>query len=123
MKKRGIILGILVSVFVVLLIVVALLPGIVSSDLIKPFVLQRVNQQLPGQLEVKEWSLGWFGGIEGRGIVYDNRQNELLVQIAEFKAGDGLLQLILARGKLGTVEVNEPAVVFYISDKTKPQVT
>jgi uncharacterized protein involved in outer membrane biogenesis len=63
MKKTAVFLSVLVGLVLVVLIVVALLPGIVSSDVMKPFVLQKVNQQLPGQLEVKEWSLGWFGGI------------------------------------------------------------
>jgi len=123
MKKTGIILSILGGLFLVVLIIVALLPVIVSSDMMKPFVLQRVNQQLPGRLQVKDWSLGWFDGIESTGIFYDNRQDDLLVKIAEFKIHKGLLELIMTRGKLGTVEVTDPAVVFFISDKTRPQVS
>jgi translocation and assembly module TamB len=123
MKKTAVFLSVLVGLVLVVLIVVALLPGIVSSDVMKPFVLQKVNQQLPGQLEVKEWSLGWFGGIKGNGIVYDNRQDDLLVQVAAFKTSGGLLDLILNRGKLGTVEITDPGMIFYLSDKPKPQET
>lgn len=121
MKKTTVFLSILVGLILVVLIVVAILPGIVSSDVMKPFVLQKVNQQLPGRLEVEEWSLGWFDGIKGSGILYDNRGDDLLVRVAELKSGGGLLNLILTRGKLGTVDIIDPAVVVYISDKPKPR--
>ena len=120
MKKTAVFLSILVGMVLLVLIVVALLPGIVSSDLMKPFVLQKVNQQLPGQLDVKEWSLGWFGGIRANGIVYDNRQDDLLVQVGAFKTSGGLLNLVLNWGKLGTVEITDPGLTVYISDKPKP---
>ncbi|MCP5105776.1 MAG: hypothetical protein GY950_20480, partial [bacterium] len=50
------------------------------------------------------------------------RRDDRLVKIAEVKIHQGLLGLIMARGKLGTIEVTDPAVVFYISDKTRSQV-
>jgi hypothetical protein len=78
MKKTGIILSILVGLLLVVLIVTALLPRIVSSDLMKPYVMQMVNQQIPGKLQVKAWSLSWFGNIAGQEIVYDNRREDLL---------------------------------------------
>ena len=46
MKKTGIILSILVGLLLVVLIVTALLPRIVSSDLMKPYVMKTVNQQM-----------------------------------------------------------------------------
>ncbi|MBT8332069.1 MAG: hypothetical protein KJP06_07035, partial [Deltaproteobacteria bacterium] len=104
----------------VVLIVTALLPRIVSSDLMKPYVMQMVNQQIPGELQVKVWSLSWFGNIEGQEIVYDNRREDLLARIAEFKTSRGILGLILGRGDLGAVDIIEPAVFFYISEKSRP---
>jgi translocation and assembly module TamB len=72
-------------------------------------------------LEVAEWSLGWFDGIKGSGIVYDNRGDDLLVRAVELKSDGGLIDLILSRGKLGTVDILDPAVVFYITDKPQPR--
>ncbi|CAB1060456.1 hypothetical protein D1BOALGB6SA_5222 [Olavius sp. associated proteobacterium Delta 1] len=123
-KKKRIILSILGAVLLTVLIVVALLPGIVSSDMMKPYVMQTVNQQIPGQLQVKAWSLSWFGKIELKEIVYDNHQNNLLARIAEFKTSSGLWNLVLGGGNLGTVEVVDPAVVLYFPEKsetTKPK--
>jgi len=103
----------------VVLIIVALLPAIVSSDMLKPFVIKRLNQQLSGQVQLESWSVSWFSGIEGKGIVYDNRRDGLFAQVSEIKTEKGLLGLILAGAELGAVEIIDPAVVFYLSEKTE----
>ncbi len=119
MKKSSVVLSLTAGLLVVALIIIALLPAIVSSDRMKPFVIRKVNQQLPGQLQLESWSVGWFGGVEGQGIVYDNRPDGLLVQVSEIKTEKGLLGLIMAGGELGAVEIIDPAVVFYLSDMTE----
>jgi hypothetical protein len=119
MKKSSVVLSLTAGLLVVALIIIALLPAIVSSDRMKPFVIRKVNQQLPGQLQLESWSVSWFGGVEGQGIVYDNRPDGLLVQVSELKTEKGLLGLILAGGELGAVEIIDPAVVFYLSDMTE----
>ena len=53
MKKSRIVLCLAGGLLVVALIFIALLPAIVSSDMMKPFVIKQVNQQLPGQLQVE----------------------------------------------------------------------
>ena len=121
MKKSSVVISVFAGLLVVGLIIVALLPGIMSSDRMKPFVLQKVNAQLPGQLQVEKWSVGWFGGIVGRGIAYDNRQDDLFVQVAELKIEKGLLGLILAGGNPGAVEIIDPTVIFYLAEKTAGQ--
>lgn len=114
MKKTGIILGILVALFLVVLIVVALLPGIISSNTMKPYVMQQINQRLPGELQMDTWSLRWFGSIEGQGIVYDHRENDLLVKAAGFKTSKGLFQLMTSSKNLGTVEVSAPKLYVHL---------
>ncbi len=119
MKKSSVVLSLTAGLLVVALIIIALLPAIVSSDRMKPFVIRKVNQQLPGQLQLESWSVSWLSGIDGRGIVYDNRTDGLLVQVSEIKTEKGLLGLIMADGELGAVEIIDPAVVFYLSDMTE----
>ena len=121
MKKSSVVIIVFAGLLVVGLIIVGLLPGIMSSDMMKPFVLQKVNAQLPGQLQVEKWSVGWLGGIEGGGIAYDNRQDDLFVQVTELKIERGLLGLILAGGKPGAVEIIDPTVIFYLAEKTAGQ--
>jgi hypothetical protein len=119
MKKSSVVLSLTAGLLVVALIIIVLLPAIVSSDRMKPLVIRKLNQQLPGQLQLESWSVSWFGGVEGQGIVYDNRPDGLLVQVSELKTEKGLLGLILAGGELGAVEIIDPAVVFYLSDITE----
>ena len=59
MKKSSVVLSLTAGLLVVALIIIALLPAIVSSDRMKPFVIRKVNQQLPGQLQLESWSVSW----------------------------------------------------------------
>ena len=72
MKKSSIVISLAVGLLVVAVIFIALLPAIMTSDMMKPFVIQKINQRLPGDLQLESWSAGWFGGIEAQGIAYDN---------------------------------------------------
>jgi hypothetical protein len=119
MKKTALILSILGGFLLLVLIIIALLPAIISSDMMKPWVMQTVNQQIPGQIEVKAWSLRWLGNIEIEELAYDNRQDNLLARIAKLKTSSGLLDLILGGGNLGTVDVFDPSVVIHITQKTE----
>jgi len=121
MKKSRIVIGVTAGFLFTVLIIVALLPAIVSSDMLKPFVIRKLNQQLPGQLQLESWSASWFSGIEGRGIVYENPADGLLARVSDIKTEKGLLGLILAGGRLGAVEISDPAVVFFLSDKAEEQ--
>jgi len=118
MKKSRLIFSLAAGLIVVAIIIIVLLPTIVSSDMMKSFVIARVNQQLPGQLQMDSWSLSWFSGIEGQKVVYDNRGDGLLARIPEFKTEKGLYGLILAGGHLGAVEIREPAILYYLPDRT-----
>jgi hypothetical protein len=66
MKKTGIILSILVALLLVVLIVTALLPRIVSSDLMKPYVMQMVNQQM---VIAKNRVFRIFLGIDSKKVI------------------------------------------------------
>lgn len=119
MKKIGILISI-TGILAALLILIAMLPAIVSSDTIRPHVLQMVNQRIPGQLQIEAWSLQWFGKIQIRGIVYDDRQNNLRARIADLNSSRGLFDLLLRSDDLGTVEVIEPHVVYFVAAQTQP---
>jgi hypothetical protein len=116
MKKSSMVIGLAAGLLLFIMIFIALLPVIVSSDMMKPFVIQKINQQLPGQLQLESWSASWFGGIDGQGIVYDDQADGIFVQVSEIKTEKGLLGLIMAGGKLGSVDISDPAVVFFLLD-------
>ncbi len=117
MRKKSIFLGIAVAFFFVIFAAMVFLPAIISSDMLKPRLLQAVNRHLAGQLQVEEWTFKWFSGVSARGITYDHRQENLLVKVAELKGYRGLVQLMINASNLGGVEVVKPQVVFYLPDK------
>jgi len=117
MKKSSIVISLAVGLLVVAVIFIALLPAIMTSDMMKPFVIQKINARLPGDLQLETWSAGWFGGIEAQGIAYDNQPDGVRARVSGIKSEKGLLSLILAGGKLGAVDISDPAVVFIISGK------
>ncbi|MEE4263117.1 MAG: DUF748 domain-containing protein [Desulfobacteraceae bacterium] len=121
MKNSRIVLGSAAGLLVAGLTIIALLPSIVSSDMMKPFVIKQVNRRLPGQLQLESWSLSWFGGMEGQGLVYDNQSDGLLAQVSEIRTEKGLWGLMVAGGELGPVEIVDPVMVFFLSDKTTAQ--
>jgi hypothetical protein len=121
MKKSKVVLSLAGGLLVAALIIIALLPAIVSSDMMKPFVIKQVNRQLPGQLQLESWSLSWFGGIDGQGLVYENQTDGILAQVAEIRFEKGLWGLMAAGGGLGSVEIVDPTMVYFLSDKTNKQ--
>ena len=118
MKTKSVLLSAAVAFFFVIFAVLVFLPAILSSDTLKPRLLQTVNQHLPGQLQIEEWTFKWFSGFNAKGVTYDHRQENLLVTVAELKGYRGLVQLLINSGSLGGVEVVKPQLLFYLSDKT-----
>ena len=121
MKIKSTLVGTLIALSFVIFAALVFMPAILSSDMLKPRILQEVNQHLPGQLRVSEWKFKWFSGIEAKGITYDHRQGNLLVEVAELKGYRGLVHLIADPGSLGAVELLKPDVLFYLSDKKQPK--
>ena len=117
MKKKPVLFWTAISLFFVIFIGLVFLPAILSSNLLKPRILQSVNRHLPGQLQVAEWTFKWFSGIEAKGIIYDHRKENLYIEVAELKGYRGLVQLLADTGNLGGIEVVKPQVVLYLPHK------
>lgn len=117
MKTKSILLGTIIGVFFVIFAGLVFLPAVLSSDVLKPHILQAVNERLPGKLQVAQWRFKWFSGIEVKGITYDDQEKNLFVEVAELKGYRGLVQLIANARNLGGIEIIKPQVLFYISDK------
>ncbi len=117
MKIRPVLLWTVIALFVVVFAGLVFLPAILSSDMLKPRILENINRHLPGQLQVTEWTFKWFGGIEASGIRYDHRKEDFFIEVAKVKGYRGLVQLMADAGNLGGIEVVEPQVVFYLTEK------
>jgi hypothetical protein len=123
MKTKPVLLWTAISLFFVIFVGLVFLPAILSSNLLKTRILESVNRHIPGQLQVAEWTFKWFSGIEAKGIIYDHRQENLFIEIAELKGYRGLVQLMADAGNLGGIEVVKPQVVFYLPDKQPSDVS
>jgi len=123
MKTKPVLLWTGISLFFVIFIGLVFLPAILSSNLLKPRILESVNRHIPGQLQVAEWTFKWFSGIEAKGIIYDHRQENLFIEVAGLKGYRGLFQLLADTGNLGGIEVVEPQVVFYLPEKQPSDVS
>ncbi|MEJ2169085.1 MAG: hypothetical protein P8X90_26525, partial [Desulfobacterales bacterium] len=121
MKTRPVLFGTVIALFLAIFAGLVFLPAILSSDMLKPRLLQEINQYLPGQLSVEQWRFKWFSGIEVKGITYDYRQQDLLVKIAKLREYRGLFLLIANAHRLGGIEVIEPEVDFFLQDKPREE--
>ena len=120
MKTKPMLLWVGISFFFVIFAGLVFLPAVLSSDMLRPSILEKINRHLPGRLQVAEWSFKWFSGIEAKGIVYDHRQENIFIEIAALKGYRGLAQLLADAGNLGGVEIIQPQVVFYLSERPQP---
>ncbi|MGD9219251.1 MAG: AsmA-like C-terminal region-containing protein [Desulfobacterales bacterium] len=121
MKKKPLLLASAIVVFFIVFAGLVFLPAILSSDMLKPRILQSINQRLPGKLQVAQWRFKWFSGIEAKGIIYEDQKQNLFVEVAELKGYRGLAQLITNASNLGGIEIIRPQVLFYISDEQRPK--
>ncbi|MGD8723921.1 MAG: DUF748 domain-containing protein, partial [Desulfobacterales bacterium] len=121
MKTKPILLGTAIAVCFIIFAGLVFLPAILSSDVLKPRILQAVNGRLPGKLQVEQWRFKWFSGIEAKGITYDHPEENIFIEVAELKGYRGLVQLIANARNLGGVEIIRPQVLFYISDRQRTE--
>src|SRR5208282_3217628 len=80
-RKRRLVLKILAAVVAVLILLVASAPTLLSTRPILSIVLGQVNDRLNGQVEVSSLSLGWFSGIDIRGIRVLDGSNAQIAQL------------------------------------------
>jgi len=119
MNKKIVFIGIPVALLAITITLLALAPTILSGNWAKNRIVSMVNQHLTGQLQVKDWSLGWFSEIQIEGITYNNRVEGLRAEVAEIRSSRNLNGLISAYYKLGNVEVIDPVVYLDLAAKAE----
>ena len=116
-KMKSIIWAALAGVFAVALVLLFLLPTLVSTQWGGNKMKQVINDRLPGVIDFESVSLGWFSGIRGRAISYDNSQQGIVVKVAELSTAKGLLALAVSRKELGRIDVKTPVAYVYLQEK------
>jgi hypothetical protein len=97
--------------FVALAILLA--PTIISTSPVRAYVLSRLNQDLNGVAEIDDWSIGWIGGIDIRGIRLKDAQGRLIFECAHASAGLSLLDALRGRYDLYQTILDEPNFVIF----------
>jgi hypothetical protein len=106
--KRKALWKAVLSGLLLLCLLVASLPKIVSLAPIKQQLIAAANARLPGELVVETWSLGWFGGIALEGVSYTDAANRIALRGADLRFSKGLLSLLSAPRHLGAVTIRHP---------------
>jgi hypothetical protein len=105
-KSRRLWLKIPLALLVLLILLVLLLPTIASTGIVRSIVLNKVNQNLNGKVEAADWSIGWFGGIDARGIKVLDAKGEPIVQLDHFSTQLPLTRAIFGKLPLGKVIID-----------------
>ena len=106
-KKRGLWWKVLLGLFVLLILLVALAPMIASTGAVRSLVLGKVNGQLVGRVEVKTWSLAWFGGQSIDGLKVFDEQNRLVLEASHVQTPASLIALARGNYDLGKTEIQD----------------
>src|SRR4051812_20451354 len=71
-RRRRRWLWVLGTLFVLLLVLIALVPTIASTAMVRNAVVGQINKNLKGRVAIADWSVTWFSGIRVTGVkVYD----------------------------------------------------
>lgn len=93
----------LVAVLALLAAAVALAPTVLSTAWARAFVLAKVNAAVaPARVEVRDWSLAWFGEQRVEGVAYEDARSGVQAKVRALRMGS--LWALLPLGKM-TVEV------------------
>src|SRR5205085_6623857 len=97
--------GILV---LLLLILLALAPTIASTGWARSIVVNKINQNLNGHVQIASWSLGWTGGVKLDGIKVFDDQNRQVLEVAHVSTQLSLLNAARGNYDLGQTVVDSP---------------
>ncbi|MGB0768316.1 MAG: hypothetical protein ACPGYV_11470, partial [Phycisphaeraceae bacterium] len=103
-KRRKPLLKCAVALVLVLGVLIALAPMLLSTGPGTRWLVSMVSARLPGELSVDDLELRWFGGQSASGVVYDDSSAGLSIEAASIAARDVRLWP-LVRGRMGIGEV------------------
>lgn len=112
-RRGGRFIRFTIAVLLVLGVLVALLPTIVSMTSLGPsLVASAAKGQIDGSLEVKSVSIGWLSPAKVSGIAIKDNDNQTIATIDSLVVGKSLLALIANSRDLGTITIDKPQLLF-----------
>jgi len=104
----------LLIAFAALVVLIAALPYMLSTDLAKGRLLPLVNDRIHGHVAIDDISLGWFSPVVVRGVRVTDPEGREVLTVRSASAGRSLLRLATGWESFGLVEVDEPRAVLYL---------
>lgn len=97
---------VLLVLLILLGVLVLFLPTIANAPPVRAFVLEKLNDQLNGQVEITDWSLGWTGNTEITGVRITQNGAQILAARRLFTELS-LFDMVKGDWNLGTTVVED----------------
>ena len=110
-KRRFLVLKILGGLVVLLILLVLFAPMIASTGAVRSVVVGQVNKSLNGRVEIADWSFGWTGPIEIKGVRVFDQEGRTILTLARFYTPMSLLAAAQGKYDLGETTIDELNVV------------
>ncbi|MCC6422368.1 MAG: hypothetical protein IT447_02730 [Phycisphaerales bacterium] len=115
---RRILIGLGVVV-VLLVILVALAPTIISTATVRRVVIGKVNDSLNGKVSMADWSIGWSSGVEVRGLEVKDEAGNVILSAPRVFTGLSLIEAAKGNFDLGTTILENPTFHLVIDEDGK----
>jgi hypothetical protein len=102
-KKRHLWLKIIGGLVGLLVLLVLLLPTIASTGMVRSIVVEKVNDQLNGKLDIADWSFGWLSGARIDGVKVVDADGKQILQLKSLDAPISLMGAIFGHINLHKV--------------------
>jgi hypothetical protein len=96
---------VIVSIFLLLIVLVLIAPTLLSMGWARALVLSQVNGRVNGNVEIKDWSLGWLTPVRVNGIIVNDQSNRQILQLPQLTTGLTLLDIVRGKYSLGQIKV------------------
>ena len=122
-KKRHWVRRSLLTVLVLLIVIVALLPTLVSTGVGRGMIVSAVNDRILGRIAMQDLSLGWFGPCRVAGLEATDPQGRKILDVAQINWDRSLWNLLWSRQNLGkgNVDIRSVAVILTAEGSTSLQ--
>jgi hypothetical protein len=102
---------------VLILLVVFLVPGYVSSEKGRKAILAKINNSIDGQADFSTLSMSWWKGIRVSDISFNDRAHQILVEIKQIAAKPHYLSILMGGLSFGKTTIDEPKIQINLQDR------
>jgi len=113
----------LIGSAVLILLIFFGVPLYLSSSGGTNFLLGKINQSVDGQVQMDDFSIGWFKGVHLSKLSYADSSGNTAVTVDSIKSQPRYMSLLGGKVKLGKTVIDRPQVYLKVSqDKEQPAV-